>query len=100
TLCEIGEARKVTMLHDRARYDGNLMLHHHVSVSGAGGFATLRFPRSTALLDGHSALGEFRLLGSSLEIQALCARCRSRAARSKRHATDSAKDLWLRQQFR
>src|SRR5271156_1698830 len=30
TLCEIGEARKVTMLHDSARYDGNLAPHHHV----------------------------------------------------------------------
>ena len=30
TLCEIGEARKVTTLHDSARYDGNLAPHHHV----------------------------------------------------------------------
>ena len=30
TLCEIGEARKVTLLHDSARYDGNVMPHHHV----------------------------------------------------------------------
>ena len=30
TLCDIGEARKVTMLHDSARYDGNVMPHHHV----------------------------------------------------------------------
>ena len=48
TLCEIGEARKVTMLHDRARYDGNVMPHHHGFVSDAGGFATLRFRGSTA----------------------------------------------------
>src|SRR5260370_39971460 len=30
TLCEIGEARKVTPLHDSARYDGNVTPHHHV----------------------------------------------------------------------
>src|SRR5258708_4628164 len=30
TLCRIGEARKVTMLHDSARYDGNLTPHQHV----------------------------------------------------------------------
>ena len=30
TLCDIGEARKVTMLHDSARYDGNITPHHHV----------------------------------------------------------------------
>ena len=30
TLCQIGEARKVTLLHDSARYDGNLAPHHHV----------------------------------------------------------------------
>src|SRR6516225_8509091 len=30
TLCRIGEARKVTMLHDSARYDANLTPHQHV----------------------------------------------------------------------
>ena len=30
TLCDIGEARKVTTLHDSARYDGNMIPHHHV----------------------------------------------------------------------
>ena len=30
TLCAIGEARKVTPLHDSARYDGNTDPHHHV----------------------------------------------------------------------
>src|SRR5271155_5581005 len=30
TLCRIGEARKVTVLHDSARYDGNTAAHHHV----------------------------------------------------------------------
>ena len=44
------------------------------SVSGAGGFATLRFPGSTACRKAVRTLGEFRLLGSSLEIEALGAR--------------------------
>ena len=28
--CEAGEARKVTLLHDVARYDGNVEPHHHI----------------------------------------------------------------------
>jgi len=30
TFCRIGEARKVTVLHDSARYDANLTPHQHV----------------------------------------------------------------------
>src|SRR6516162_159040 len=30
TLCRIGEARKVTVLHDTARYDANMTPHQHV----------------------------------------------------------------------
>src|SRR5229473_1175414 len=29
-LCDVGEARKVTPLHETARYDGNTRPHHHV----------------------------------------------------------------------
>ncbi len=28
--CAVGEARKVTLLHDSARYDGHVGPHHHV----------------------------------------------------------------------
>jgi Fe2+ or Zn2+ uptake regulation protein len=79
-LCEIGEARKVTMLHDRARYDGNLMPHHHVVCVGCRRIRDLEIPGMDRLLDGRLKLGEFKLLGSSLEIQALCERCSSRQA--------------------
>ena len=85
TLCEIGEARKVTMLHDRARYDGNLLPHHHVVCIRCRRIRDLAIPGIDRLLHGPSALGEFKLLGSSLEIQALCDSCRSRqATRGKR----------------
>lgn len=42
TLCEIGEARKVTTLHDSARYDGNVTPHHHLCASDAGASTTSR----------------------------------------------------------
>ena len=29
-LCDVGEASKVTPLHETARYDGNTRPHHHV----------------------------------------------------------------------
>jgi Fe2+ or Zn2+ uptake regulation protein len=84
-LCEIGEARKITMLHDRARYDGTVRPHHPVICIGCRRIRDLEIPRIDRLLDGHLVLGEFKLLGSSLEIQALCERCSSRqTTRGKR----------------
>ena len=77
TLCEIGEARKVTMLHDSARYDGNVMPHHHVVCVKCRRVRDIEIPEIDTLLQGRSGLGEFKLLGASLEIQALCDRCRS-----------------------
>lgn len=84
TLCEIGEARKVTMLHDSARYDGNLMPHHHVICVNCRRIRDIAIPEIDQLLEGRSGLGEFKLLGSSLEIQALCDRCGSRPRTRKR----------------
>ena len=78
TLCDIGEARKVTMLHDSARYDGNLMPHHHVICVKCRRIRDIEIPEIDQLLAGRSGLGEFKLLGSSLEIQALCDRCGSK----------------------
>jgi len=75
TLCEIGEARKVTMLHDSARYDGNIMPHHHVVCIKCRRIRDIEIPELDDLLKGRSELGEFKLLGSSLEIHALCEDC-------------------------
>ena len=84
TLCDIGEARKVTMLHDSARYDGNVMPHHHVVCVRCRRIRDIEIPEIDELLEGRSGLGEFKLLGSSLEIQALCDRCNSRRSTRKR----------------
>jgi len=83
-----------------ARYDCNLLPDQHVVCIRCRRIRDLEIPGMDRLPGGHLEPGEFKLLGSSLKIQVLCARCSSRAARSKRHATDSAKDRWLRQQFR
>jgi Fur family transcriptional regulator, peroxide stress response regulator len=82
TLCEIGEARKVTMLHDSARYDGNVTPHHHVVCVKCRRIRDIEIPELDRLLEGRSGLGEFKLLGSSLEVQALCNRCARKAAGS------------------
>jgi Fur family peroxide stress response transcriptional regulator len=74
-LCEIGEARKVTMLHDSARYDGNVTPHHHVVCVKCRRIRDLEIPELDRMLEGRVALGEFRLLGSSLEVHALCENC-------------------------
>ncbi len=85
TLCEIGEARKVTMLHDNARYDGNLTPPHHVVCVKCRRIRDIEIPELDRLLAGRSELGEFKLLGSSLEIQALREECGPRE--SKRRGT-------------
>jgi Fur family peroxide stress response transcriptional regulator len=89
TLCEIGEARKVTMLHDSARYDGNITPHHHVVCVKCRRIRDIEVPALDRLLVGRSELGEFTVLGTSLEIQALCESC---ATEKKRISSRSRKE--------
>jgi Fur family peroxide stress response transcriptional regulator len=84
TLCDIGEARKVTTLHDSARYDGNVTPHHHVVCVKCRRIRDVEIPRLDRLLAGQSELGEFTVLGSSLEIQALCEDCGAKRAGANR----------------
>jgi len=84
TLCDIGEARKVTMLHDSARYDGNITPHHHVVCVKCRRIRDIEIPHLDRLLAGQSELGEFTVLGSSLEIHALCDECGARQAKTGR----------------
>jgi Fur family peroxide stress response transcriptional regulator len=79
TLCDIGEARKVTMLHDSARYDGNITPHHHVVCVRCRRVRDIEIPQLDGMLEGQSELGEFTVIGSSLEIHALCEQCAKRA---------------------
>jgi Fur family peroxide stress response transcriptional regulator len=84
TLCEIGEARKVTTLHDSARYDGNLAPHHHVVCVKCRRVRDIEIPELEQVLQGRAAIGDFKVLGSSLEIQALCSECaKDRPRRAK-----------------
>ena len=73
--CEAGEARKVTLLHDAARYDGNVEPHHHVVCVRCRRVCDVEIPDADKLLAKTPSLGEFTLLRCSLEIEALCARC-------------------------
>jgi len=84
TLCDIGEARKVTTLHDSARYDGNMIPHHHVVCVKCRRIRDIEIPRLDRILAGQSELGEFTVLGSSLEIQALCEDCAAKRANRTR----------------
>jgi Fur family peroxide stress response transcriptional regulator len=81
TLCRIGEARKVTALHDSARYDGNTAPHHHVVCLGCRRIRDIEIPGVERLLDGRGDLGEFKLMGCALEIHALCAQCQRKSGR-------------------
>lgn len=77
TLCDIGEARKVTALHDSARYDGNVAPHHHVVCVKCRAIRDIEIPALDAMLEGRSELARFRVIGSSLEIRAVCENCRA-----------------------
>jgi len=84
TLCEAGEARKVTMLHDSARYDGNVSPHHHIVCVRCRRIRDIEAPELEHLLEGRSGLGGFTLLGASLEIQALCEDCNKKKMKTRR----------------
>src|SRR5579862_4770045 len=84
TLCEAGEARKVTMLHDSARYDGNVEPHHHIVCVRCRRIRDLEVPELEDVLEGHRELGGFSLLGASLELQALCEQCQRKGHRAGR----------------
>lgn len=75
TLCRVGEARKVTVLHDSARYDGNLTPHQHVVCIECRRVRDIEIAQMAELLGANPALKGFETLGWSLEIQALCASC-------------------------
>ena len=83
TLCDIGEARKVTMLHDSARYDGNVTRHHHVVCVECRRIRDIEIPELDRILEGRSELGEFKVIGSSLEIHARCERCAGKSRSRK-----------------
>jgi Fur family transcriptional regulator, peroxide stress response regulator len=81
--CEVGEARKVTLLHDIARYDGNVERHHHVLCVRCRRVDDIEIPAVDKLLQGTRSLGQFALLRCSLEIEALCRRCQVAEKRAR-----------------
>src|SRR5579859_5598754 len=76
TLCRIGEARKVTVLHDSARYDGNLTPHQHVVCIECRRIRDIEIPQMAEMVGANLALEGFETLSWSLEIQARCDNCR------------------------
>jgi Fur family transcriptional regulator, peroxide stress response regulator len=82
--CELGEARKVTLLHDFARYDGNVEPHHHVLCVRCRLVNDIEIPEADKLLEGRTSLGQFALLRCSLQIDALCRRCQIAEKRNTR----------------
>ena len=76
TLCRIGEARKVTVLHDSARYDANLTPHQHVICVECRRVRDIEIINMGQMLGANPALEGFETLGWSLEIRAICEGCR------------------------
>jgi Fur family peroxide stress response transcriptional regulator len=93
--CEVGEARKVTLLHDVARYDGNVEPHHHVVCVRCRRVHDIEIPEVDKLLEGRTSLGQFALIRCSLEIDALCGKCqlaekRTQVQRPASHQSETA----------
>ncbi len=87
TLCDMGEARKVTLLHDSARYDGNVAPHHHVVCVRCRRIRDIEVPGHRAICwKGRVRLGEFTPLASRLEVQALCDDCKRMESKGRRKA--------------
>ena len=82
--CDVGEARKVTRLHDVARYDGNVEPHHHVLCIRCRRVHDVEIPEVDKLLEGAASLGPFSLLRFSVQIEALCRDCQRRKATDAR----------------
>lgn len=83
TLCQIGEARKVTPLHDSARYDGNLLPHHHVVCVSCRCVRDVEIAGLERLLKQDAALEGFATLGWSLEVLAYCASCQKKRSNGR-----------------
>ncbi len=66
----------MTLLHDSARYDGNLDPHHHVVCVRCHRIRDLEITGLRQIVETDAVLDGFTPLGWSLEIQALCDRCR------------------------
>jgi len=91
TLCEIGEARKVTPLHDSARYDGNVTPHHHVVCVRCHRIRDVEIPEAQSLLEGRENIGDFRVLGTSVEILAVCGACARHKQTTKKPREESTR---------
>jgi len=93
--CDVGEARKVTLLHDVARYDGNVEPHHHVLCVRCRRVHDVEVPDVDKLIEGIPSLGQFALLRCSLEIDALCKRCQiaEKRTQAKRPPRTSPKPI-------
>src|SRR5271167_2273724 len=87
--CEAGEASKVTLLYDLARYDGNVEPHHHVLCVRCRRVHDIEIPKVDKLLEGKTSLGQFALLRCSVEIEALCRGCQLAEKRTHARATPS-----------
>ncbi len=92
TLCEIGEARKVTSLHDSARYDGNVAPHHHLVCVRCRKIRDIEIPGADALLNGRASIEGFKVLGASVEIRAVCGECGKSSVNRKAKAAGRTMD--------
>lgn len=87
TLCQIGEAQKVTALHQSARYDANNRPHHHFVCVECHRITDVEAPEFDAVLSQGRWPSELEVLGCAVEIHVRCPACQARAAPGAAPAT-------------
>jgi Fur family peroxide stress response transcriptional regulator len=81
-----GLVHEVNYWHDRARFDANISLHHHLICLGCRKIQDLTDPSLDRLSAGERAQAGFQVVGHRVEFHGYCAACRRRRPRGARVA--------------
>lgn len=83
-LRDAGLIQEVNYGHDRARFDGKLVPHHHVMCRGCRRIDDVTDPMLDNLALGQAVPRDFQIIGHRVEVYGYCAECRSNQEGSRR----------------
>ena len=74
--CAVGEVRKVTPLHQAARYDANIQPHHHLVCGDCQDIIDIHAPEFDGVIVENLLPNGFEVSNISVEIHGRCGNCR------------------------
>ena len=83
-LKQAGLVQEVNYWHDRARFDAEIGLHHHLICLGCRKIQDVKDRALDRLAVAARWRGQFRVIGHRVEFHGYCAACRRRAPRNGR----------------